>query len=164
MKSAQIRLFCALLVLVVLCPRAAVAEDHDFTLMSQPTSYTDVADAFDDHNPVDFRLTLGIDRSQSQGTIRRELAGEGAAPGGNNFFDVAHHSHLTNTLLTGLEVGLYHDVMIYGRKLRRRIADQSMFECKYRQHQFTVQRPIHRWRASFNEHQWRWTRGEFLSH
>ena len=93
-------------------PRAR-ADDPPLVLMGSPTSYTDVADAFDDDDPFDLNLSLSFERSVTQGTIQREAST--SAPGAQTYVDIADSRTLTNSLVLGLEAGIYQDLMIYAR-------------------------------------------------
>lgn len=98
----------------------ARAEDPPLVLFGAPSSYTDVADALDDDDPFDLNLSLTFERSQTSGTIQREapnVAGGVAVdrPGTPRYVDVADSRELTNKLVLGLDVGIYHDLMVYGR-------------------------------------------------
>lgn len=102
-------------------PSPARAEDPPLVLMGSPTAFTDVADAIDDTDPFDLNLSLSFERSQTQGTIQREAPSVDAMgvpadlPGAPRYVDVADSRSLTNKLVLGLDVGLYHDLMVYGR-------------------------------------------------
>lgn len=89
----------------------ARAEDPPLVLMGSPTSFTDVADAFDDDDPFDLNLSLTFERSQTSGTIQREAPSD--LPGAQRYVDVAEARSITNKLVLGLEAGIYHDLMIY---------------------------------------------------
>jgi len=99
----------------------ARAEDPPLVLMGSPTSYTDVADAFDDDDPFDLNLSLTFERSVTQGTIQQEASSVDAdgnpadLPGAQRYVDIAESRHLTNKLVLGLEAGIYHDLMVYAR-------------------------------------------------
>jgi len=89
----------------------ARAEDPPLVLMGSPTSFTDVADAFDDDDPFDLNLSLTFERSQTSGTIQQEAPSD--LPGAQRYVDVAEARSITNKLVLGLEAGIYHDLMIY---------------------------------------------------
>jgi hypothetical protein len=101
----------------------ALADDPPLVLMGAPTSFTDVADSFDDDDPFDFNLTVSFERSQTSGRIQREAPpldpsnpmATADLPGAPRYVDVADTRSLTNSLVLGLEAGLYHDLMVYAR-------------------------------------------------
>lgn len=91
--------------------------DPPLRLMHETLEYTDVADAFDDVDPFDLNVSVGFVRSLESGTLQREdptTAMDDGRPT-SHWLDVASHEHVSNTLMLGLDVGLYHDLMIYGR-------------------------------------------------
>lgn len=104
-----------LLVAVLLSLHAvrAEAQDDGVVLSNEPTRYTDVIDAADDHDPFDLNLSIGFARSITSGTIQREISGPGIEPGQAAYTNVAQHRRLSNVLLLGMEVGVYRDVMVY---------------------------------------------------
>src|SRR5438552_17367819 len=57
--------------LALACPTAA--EEAPSPLLSAPTTYTDVADAFEEGNPIDVNVRLGYRHDVTYGTIQREL-------------------------------------------------------------------------------------------
>lgn len=93
------------------------AEDGDVQLMSEPTAYTDVADAFDGDDPFDFNIRVGFSRELEKGTITREATRLQTIGDGTQSviqrgqFDVAEYERRTNKLMLGVDVGLFHDVM-----------------------------------------------------
>jgi hypothetical protein len=96
-------------------PLGAQADDDALRLMAETTSFTDVADAFDDDDPFDLNLHLEFVRSQTDARIQREVATPGALPGRPNYVDIADARHLVNTLVLGADVGLWHDLALYAR-------------------------------------------------
>ncbi len=96
-------------------PGLAFAQDDALVLMSEPTSYTYVVDAADEHDPFDLNLSIGFARSITTGNIAREVAGTGVRPGEPSYSNIAQHRRLANMLMLGMEVGVYRDVMIYAR-------------------------------------------------
>ncbi len=85
--------------------------------MHETLEYTDVADAFDGDDPFDLNVSVGFVRSLESGTLQREdrtaSSDDGRATA--HWLDIAHHEHVSNTLMLGLDIGVYHDIMIYGR-------------------------------------------------
>lgn len=112
------RVVCAATLLVGILASAEVAaqEDGGLRLMQEPTSYTDVIDAFDDDRPFNFNVRAGYRFERSFGTIQRETVFEG--PDGASTFrpaSVARYQHQRNILDLQLDVGLYKDVAMYVR-------------------------------------------------
>lgn len=104
---------CAAAVLagVSVAPEAAAqeAEDGDLRLMQEPTSYTDVIDAFDDDDPFDLNIGLGFRFEKTRGTIQREYRDENTLRRGS----VAEWEHTRHILDLNLDVGLYEDVALF---------------------------------------------------
>jgi hypothetical protein len=114
------RRLCVALLWGALCsvPAAAAAQDDgELRLMREPHSYVDVADAFDEDDPFDIRVTAGFLRRWTYGTIQRENNGAARDPNrmSRNWTDIAHHEHSQNILQLGLEVGIFRDLALYGR-------------------------------------------------
>jgi len=85
--------------------------------MGETTGYTDVADAFDDDDPFDLNVSVGFVRSVETTTIQREqplLPSDDGRPTAH-WTDMAESEHVSNRLMLGLDIGLYHDLMIFGR-------------------------------------------------
>ncbi len=101
---------------VAVGPGTARAQS-ELRLFGEPTSYTDVIDAFDEDDPFDLNVNIGYVRSQTSGDIQREQNRPEASDGraSANYVDIAEHSRLVNTLELGLDVGIYHDLALYGR-------------------------------------------------
>lgn len=91
----------------------ARAQDDAVVLSNEPTRYTDVLDAADDHDPFDLNLSIGFARSLTTGSIQREISGPAIDPGQAAYTNVAQHRRLANVLMLGMEVGVYRDVMVY---------------------------------------------------
>jgi hypothetical protein len=108
-------LACVLACLLTGVARTASADDAKGTLMAQPIGYTDVADAFEEDDPFDVDVHLGYVRESSSGTIRREVVDQNSQDGRTSahLVDVATHELVRNELLLGLDVGVYHDVMLF---------------------------------------------------
>jgi hypothetical protein len=90
---------------------SARAEEEELRLMNEPTSFTDVVDAFDDHDPFDLDLTLGYERTWEFGRIQRESP----STSGTEWRDLGNFSREVNQLLIGLDVGLYRDLALYSQ-------------------------------------------------
>lgn len=120
MRASAAVLLCSC-VLVLAAP-VALGQDHHLTLMGESTTFTDVADAADDEDPFDLNITAQFVRTMGSGGIQREVSGDpgittpgGVAPGAIHYVDIATASQTTNILQLGLEVGLWHDLHLYGR-------------------------------------------------
>jgi hypothetical protein len=98
-------------------PSPARADDVELQLMSEPTSFTDVIDAFDDRDPFDVNITIGFLRTWEFGRVQRERNDPEAATGrmSQHWHDVADWNHEVNQLLLGLDVGIFRDLAIYSR-------------------------------------------------
>lgn len=98
-------------------PAAAAAqqEDGNLRLMQEPTSYTDVIDAFDDDDPFDLNVRVGYRFERSWGTIQRETILEPSGDGSSTFRPaaVAEFEHDRNILDLQLDVGLYEDLALF---------------------------------------------------
>ncbi|MBZ0118920.1 MAG: hypothetical protein K8H88_18120 [Sandaracinaceae bacterium] len=113
-----------------IAPAARAQDDGQLRLMREPFTFVDVADAFDDEDPIDINVHVGFLRTWQYGELQRErtcLAGGVDQYGGmcsptwdphryaRNWANVAHHEQSTNILNLGLDVGIFRDLMIYGR-------------------------------------------------
>ena len=94
-------------------PRARAQDDT--ALLAEPTRYTDVIDAFDAEDPFDFDLSLEFRRAVTKSTVQREHARVEDGELRTGFVDVAESQRETNGLVVGAAVGLYRDVMLFGR-------------------------------------------------
>jgi hypothetical protein len=97
----------------MLAPGVLAAQEPDgkLRLMREPTSFTDVVDAFDDDDPFDVNVRVGYRHERSWGTIQREAVLGGfpsARPAA-----IASFEHTRNILDLQLDVGLYRDVALY---------------------------------------------------
>jgi hypothetical protein len=101
--------------MLVAADATAQHNDGRFRLMTEPTSFTDVIDAFDDDDPFDVNMRVGYRHERSWGTIQREtlFPGTGDAPGTYRPASVATYRHQRNILDLQLDVGLYRDVALY---------------------------------------------------
>lgn len=100
---------------LALAPNRASAED--FVLMSEPTSYTDVIDAFDDHDVFDLHIHVGYIRQWETGRLQREVANPGAADdrAASLMRDVGTYELQRNGLMFGLDIGIFRDLALYAR-------------------------------------------------
>ncbi|MDQ3033964.1 MAG: hypothetical protein M3Y87_16225 [Myxococcota bacterium] len=103
--------------LCALLPSGALADDEELVLMDEPTTFTDVVDAFDEHDVFDLDITIGYLRTWELGRVQREQAGPDAGDGrmSRNWQDVADYSRERNQLVFGLDVGIYRDIAVYAR-------------------------------------------------
>lgn len=101
----------------VALPGVARADDDDLVLMREPTSFTDVIDAFDDDDPFDVNVTIAYLRTWELGRVQREANGAGAADGrmSQHWLDLADYSREVNQLIFGLDVGIFRDLALYAR-------------------------------------------------
>ncbi len=102
---------CALLA-SLLGSRAASAQDSPPYLLTEPAQYTNVADAFGENDPLDVNVHVGFSRSARSGMLQREAS---AANGSTSWVDVARSRQVVTSLDLALDVGIYRDLMIYGR-------------------------------------------------
>jgi hypothetical protein len=100
--------------LVALLVRGVAGAQHE-PLLSEPIGYTDVADAFDGDDPIDVHVRIGFRSEFRSALIEREVVDEASADGRvtTRYQDVLQHSGTRNELRLGLEVGLYHDLMLF---------------------------------------------------
>jgi hypothetical protein len=99
----------------LVCLGAAGAAAQDAPLLSAPAEYTDVADAFDGDDPIDIQARIEFRSTFSAGTIQREVINEDTAQtsNGGRYRDLLDHSGVRNELQLGLEVGVWHDLMVF---------------------------------------------------
>lgn len=85
--------------------------------MDEPTSYTDVVDAFDDDDVFDLHIHVGYLRQWETGRIQREVNGPAAADGRAQslLVDVGTYELQRNGLMFGLDVGIFRDLALYAR-------------------------------------------------
>lgn len=84
----------------------AFADDDPLVLMGEPTSFTSVIDSFDENDVFDLNLSVGFRRTFVTGLVQRETTT-------NSWVDIATHERQENTLLFGLELGIWRDLAIY---------------------------------------------------
>jgi hypothetical protein len=106
-----------LAVALALVPAAVRADEEQLHLMSEPTSFTDVIDAFDDHDPFDVNISVAFVRTWEFGRLQRERNRPEAASGrlSQSWLDVADFSREINQLVFGLDVGIFRDLALYAR-------------------------------------------------
>jgi hypothetical protein len=98
-----------------LCSGAAVASAQDEPLLSAPSEYADVIDGFDGDDPIDVQARIEFRSSFSSATVQREVI-DGTTDEASNdgrYRDVLDHSGVRNELQLGLEVGIWHDLMVF---------------------------------------------------
>ncbi|MBN8609353.1 MAG: hypothetical protein J0L92_02125 [Deltaproteobacteria bacterium] len=95
----------------------AVVRAEDLVLMDEPTTYTDVVDAFDDHDVFDVNIHVGYLRSWELGRLQREVNGPAAEDGRSQSLlaDVGNYELTRNGLMFGLDVGIFRDLAVYAR-------------------------------------------------
>ncbi|MDD9942935.1 MAG: hypothetical protein OXU20_17980 [Myxococcales bacterium] len=83
-------------------------------ILAEPTSYTDVLDAFEPADPFDIRISWGYEASTTRGTVQRELAtGAGDGRAGSRYVDIADSEYATKRLTLDVEVGVFRDLMVF---------------------------------------------------
>lgn len=114
-KPWVVRAYGLLLVVIVVVGAALPARAQDETLLSEPIAFTDVADAFDGEDPIDIRVRIGFRSAFSSSTIERENVENAASDGraATRYRSVLDASAVHNELRLGLEVGVYHDLMLF---------------------------------------------------
>lgn len=85
--------------------------------MDEPTSYTDVVDAFDDHDVFDVNIHVGYLRQWELGRLQREVNDTAAGDGrsASLLADVGNYELQRNGLMFGLDIGIFRDLAIYAR-------------------------------------------------
>lgn len=98
-----------------LCLVSAGAAAQDEPLLAAPSEYTDVLDAFDGDDPIDIQARIEFRSTFSAGTVQREVIDDSTGQTSNDgrYRDVLDHSGLRNELQLGLEVGVWHDLMVF---------------------------------------------------
>ena len=83
-------------------------------LMAESTEITQVADAFDDDDPIDVNLSLGyMYSSRSADILRESAASDGLYTRSTG--KIAEYKESTHRLLTRAEIGIFHDVSLVVR-------------------------------------------------
>lgn len=83
-------------------------------LLSRPTEYTDVLDAFEQGAVPDIDVSLSFLRSFSRATVLREQVAAQDTIAGRSV-PVANTSQITNALSLTLAAGVFRDLMVYAR-------------------------------------------------
>ena len=111
-RVGQLAAFGAIWLAAQLVP--AVAHAQDEPLLAAPSEYTDVIDAFDGEDVIDIQARIEFRSTFSSAVVQREVIDETTGQTGNDgrFRDLLDHSAVRNELQLGLEVGLYHDIMM----------------------------------------------------
>ena len=99
----------------VMCASAGPALAQDEPLLAAPSEYTDVIDAFDGDDPIDVQASIEFRSTFSSGTIQRETIADDTFETSNDgrYRDVLDYSGVSNELHLGLEVGVWHDLMVF---------------------------------------------------
>lgn len=92
----------------------AAARADDSHLLAEPTEYTSVLDAFDADALLDVSVGLSFRRTQDNSTVERERSHANDTIAGRTL-PVAVSRQVTTSLALELGVGLWHDLMLYGR-------------------------------------------------
>ena len=93
---------------------AVAAEDVQRHLLAEPIDYTSVLDAFEGDKLLDVSVGVSFRRRQEHSTIARERTGESDTIGGRTV-PVVQSREVTTSLSLDLAVGVWHDLMVYGR-------------------------------------------------
>lgn len=95
--------------------RSASADEPVSALLAAPTTYTDVADAFEPGNPIDVNVRLGFQHDVTSATIKREVVDSASQDGRSSQHErsVADYTRVQNQLSLRLEAGVYHDLMLF---------------------------------------------------
>lgn len=93
------------------------ADDGGLRLMSEPIGFTQVADAFEPGDLLDVEAYLGYRSTVVSGTVQRERVDITTGDGSDDrrYVAIAEHEQTRNELVLQLAVGVYHDLMVYGR-------------------------------------------------
>jgi hypothetical protein len=96
---------------------ASVARADELVLMDEPTSYTDVVDAFDDDDVFDVNIHVGYLRQWELGRLQREVNSDAAGDDRSQslLVDVGNYELQRNGLMFGLDIGVFRDLAIYAR-------------------------------------------------
>jgi hypothetical protein len=92
----------------------AAAEDVQRHLLAEPIDYTSVLDAFEADKLLDVSVGVSFRRRQQHSTIARERIGMSDTIGGRTL-PVVQSREVTTSLSLDLAVGVWHDLMVYGR-------------------------------------------------
>ena len=113
MRVGQLAAFGAIWLAAQLVAAVACAQDEP--LLAAPSEYTDVIDAFDGEDAIDIQARIEFRSTFSSALVQREVIDDTTGQTGNDgrFRDLLDHSAVRNELQLGLEVGLYHDIMMF---------------------------------------------------
>jgi hypothetical protein len=82
--------------------------------MAESTEITQVADAFDENDPIDVNLSIGYEFStRTAGILREAATSNGLYTRGND--KIGDYKETTHRLLTRADIGLYHDLALVVR-------------------------------------------------
>lgn len=114
-RGPRLSLAAAWLCAAVLCSIATGAAAQDAPLLSAPAEYTDVIDAFDGEDTIDVQAKIEFRSTFRAGTIQREVIREDTAQTSNagRYRDLLDHAGVRNELQLGLEIGVWHDLMVF---------------------------------------------------
>ncbi|MET0385270.1 MAG: hypothetical protein ABW321_04890 [Polyangiales bacterium] len=90
------------------------AQDDREHVLAKPSEFTDVLDAFEHGALPDFNVGLSYRRTHARATVARERIGAQDAIAGR-YVPIAVSSQTINALGLELAVGVYSDLMVYGR-------------------------------------------------
>ncbi len=103
--------------LLALSVGPTVARADELILMAEPTTYTDVVDAFDENDVFDAHIHVGYLRQWELGNLAREVNSGAAADGRAQTLlaDIGNYQLERNGLMFGLDIGIFRDLAIYAR-------------------------------------------------
>ena len=105
----------SLMAVAVLSLASSASADDDLRLFLDPTSFTDVADAVDGDDPFDLNVHVAFRRTMSRATLSREPGSAADGRASQNQVAIGEWAHDRNELELGLDIGLFHDVMLFVR-------------------------------------------------
>lgn len=94
----------------VLISGVAAQSRESGLFLAEPTAYTDVLDALDGDDPLDFRLTIGFQTVSQDGLIRQEQRGTGGLL--PQLVDFAETNRTQKRMWMVADVGLLPDLML----------------------------------------------------
>ncbi|MCU0674951.1 MAG: hypothetical protein MUE69_19440 [Myxococcota bacterium] len=107
------RLACLLALAGLAFVDARASAQDPLRLNQDPTSFTDVIDAFDEGDSFDLNVHAGFRREQRNAVLRRETLDPTRGVG--RTIELGDVEHVRNLLDLGLDIGVFRDVMLYGR-------------------------------------------------
>lgn len=107
------RLACLLALAGLAFVDARASAQDPLRLNQDPTSFTDVIDAFDEGDSFDLNVHAGFRREQRNAVLRRETLDPMRGVG--RTVELGDVEHVRNLLDLGLDIGVFRDVMLYGR-------------------------------------------------